>query len=148
MKAVVQRVNSACVTVNDSVIAEIGFGLVVLLGVDSRDNKNDSLLLAKKIVNLRIFSDSNGRMNRSLIDVSGEVMLVSQFTLHAKTRKGNRPSFNNAACSEKALLLYNNFKDNLSSLLKCSVKSGQFGALMKVSLINDGPVTIIIDTKD
>ena len=148
MRAVIQRVSEASVSIEEKIIAEIGAGLLILLGVESLDTKEDAFWLANKIAHLRIFSDSDKKMNHSVLDVDGDIIVVSQFTLCAKTKKGNRPSYVDAANSGQAVYLYRKFKTDLSDLLSKKVKSGQFGADMKVSLLNDGPVTIIIDTKN
>jgi len=148
MRAVIQRVTNASVCVDNTIISKIGNGLLVLLGVEINDTKDDALWLASKIANLRIFSDDNGNMNNSILDIDGEVIVVSQFTLHAKTKKGNRPSYINAARPEQALLLYEQFKMDLSKFICKEVYSGKFGSHMKVNLLNDGPVTIVIDTKN
>ena len=148
MRAVVQRVSQASVSIENKIVAEIKSGFLVLLGVELEDSKEDAIWLANKISQLRIFSDSQGKMNDSIIDIDGEIIVVSQFTLHAKTKKGSRPSYIKAAKPEKAILLYEDFKEELSNLILKEVLSGKFGADMKVSMINDGPVTIIIDTKD
>mgnify|MGYP001191290489 CR=1 FL=1 len=147
MRAVIQRVSKASVAVENKIIAKINVGLLIFLGIEIVDDKEDALWLANKIVNLRIFSDNAEKMNDSILDIDGDLLVVSQFTLHAKTKKGNRPSYINAARPEQATLLYEQFKNNLSRLISKEVQSGKFGADMKVSLINDGPVTIIIDTK-
>tara|TARA_B100001758_G_C18411172_1_gene615818 strand:- start:1513 stop:1965 length:453 start_codon:yes stop_codon:yes gene_type:complete len=147
MKVVIQRVHSASVSIDKKVISQIKKGLLVLLGIETGDNINDSLWLANKISCLRIFEDKDGVMNKSIVDIAGEVIVVSQFTLHAKTKKGSRPSYIKAANSEDAIPLYEQFKKDLSLAIKNQVQSGEFGADMNVSLINDGPVTIIIDTK-
>ena len=148
MRAVIQRVTNASVCVDNTIISKIGNGLLVLLGVEINDTKDDALWLASKIANLRIFSDDNENMNNSILDIDGEVIVVSQFTLYAKTKKGNRPSYINAARPEQALLLYEQFKMDLSKFICKEVYSGKFGSHMKVNLLNDGPVTIIIDTKN
>ena len=148
MRAVVQRVSQASVSIENKIVAEIKSGFLVLLGVELEASKEDAIWLANKISQLRIFSDSQGKMNDSIIDIDGEIIVVSQFTLHAKTKKGSRPSYIKAAKPEKAILLYEDFKEELSNLILKEVLSGKFGADMKVSMINDGPVTIIIDTKD
>tara|TARA_B100001173_G_C15730380_1_gene438309 strand:- start:42 stop:494 length:453 start_codon:yes stop_codon:yes gene_type:complete len=148
MRVVIQRVNSAKVKIQKVVKGNINKGLLILVGIESGDTYDDSLWLANKISNLRLFDDKNGLMNKSIVDIGGEVIVVSQFTLHAKTRKGNRPSFIQAAPSYKAIKIYDKFKDDLSSAISQEVQSGEFGANMEVSLINDGPVTIIIDTKN
>lgn len=147
MKVVVQRVSEASVVIDGKVVASIGNGLLVLLGIVNEDTQEDSDWLCKKIVNLRIFPDDNKVMNRSLFDVEGELILVSQFTLHASTKKGNRPSYIKAAKPEVAIPLYEQFKERLQLDLGKPIQTGQFGADMKVHLINDGPVTIIIDSK-
>ena len=147
MRVVVERVSKASVSIGDRIVSEIDKGLLILLGIEAEDNQEDSLWLANKIAHLRIFSDEYGKMNNSVLDIDGEVIVVSQFTLHAKTKKGNRPSYVHAARPEHAIPLYKEFKQYLSQLLCKEVFSGEFGADMKVSLINSGPVTIIIDTK-
>ena len=148
MRAVIQRVSEASVSIDHNIVAEIRLGLVILLGIEQEDSKEDSIWLAKKIVQLRIFSDSQKKMNNSILDVNGDIIVVSQFTLHAKTKKGNRPSYIRAANSDKANFLYKQFQNDLSNITSKEILSGQFGADMKVTIINDGPVTIIIDTKD
>ena len=148
MRAVIQRVSEASVVVEDEKVANIQQGLLVLLGIEIEDTKEDADWLANKISALRIFSDSEGKMNNSILDVDGDVIVVSQFTLHAKTKKGNRPSYIKASRPEQAIPLYELFKEELSQLIGKKVQSGVFGANMQVSLINDGPVTIIIDTKN
>jgi len=148
VRAVTQRVSSASVVVEDEKVANIQQGLLVLLGIEIEDSKEDANWLANKISALRIFSDSEGKMNNSILDVDGDVIVVSQFTLHAKTKKGNRPSYIKASRPEQAIPLYELFKEELSQLIGKKVQSGVFGANMQVSLINDGPVTIIIDTKN
>jgi len=148
MIAVIQRVLSASVTIDDRLKSNIDNGLLVLLGIQSDDDQLDIEWLSKKIVNLRIFNDDQGVMNRSLKDCGGELLLVSQFTLHASTRKGNRPSYISAARPEIAIPLYENFITTISSELGKTIQTGEFGADMKVQLLNDGPVTIIIDTKE
>jgi D-tyrosyl-tRNA(Tyr) deacylase len=148
MRAVIQRVEKASVVILENEIAKIEQGLLVLLGIEIEDAKEDALWLASKIASLRIFSDEKGVMNKSITESGGEVIVVSQFTLHAKTKKGNRPSYIKAARPEQAIPLYQQFKDDLSIAIGRQVQSGEFGADMKVSLINDGPVTILIDTKN
>ena len=148
MRAVIQRVSSASVSINKKLKSEITNGLLIFLGIEIKDTKNDSVWLANKIAQLRIFSDKDGVMNKSIIKTGGEIIVVSQFTLHAKTKKGNRPSYVKAARPEQAIPLYKQFKQDLSSAVSRKVQSGEFGADMQVSLTNDGPVTIIIDTKD
>jgi D-tyrosyl-tRNA(Tyr) deacylase len=148
MRAVIQRVTKASVSIDNKIKSSIGAGLVVLLGIEESDNEADLELLCNKIVRLRIFNDSSGVMNLSVQDTGGEVLTVSQFTLHAKTKKGNRPSYIRAAHPEKAIPLYNLFISRLSGLLGKETGAGEFGAMMQIELINDGPVTIIIDTKE
>jgi len=148
MKAVIQRVSKASVTINDKIVSEIGVGLLVLVGIEPEDTKEDINWLTKKIVNLRIFNDDNDVMNKSLIDVDGDAILVSQFTLQASTKKGNRPSYLNAAKPDVAIPLYEQFVLEFENQLGKKVGTGEFGADMKVSLLNDGPVTIIIDSKN
>jgi len=148
MRAVIQRVEKASVVILEKEIAKIEQGLLVLLGIEIEDTKEDALWLASKIAVLRIFSDEKGVMNKSITETVGEVIVVSQFTLHAKTKKGNRPSYIKAARPEQAIPLYQQFKEDLALAIGRQVQSGEFGADMKVSLINDGPVTILIDTKN
>jgi len=148
MRAVIQRVEKASVVISEKEIAKIEQGLLVLLGIEIEDTKEDALWLAGKIASLRIFSDEKGVMNKSIADTGGEVIVVSQFTLHAKTKKGNRPSYIKAARPEQAIPLYDQFKEYLSTAISRQVQTGGFGADMKVSLVNDGPVTILIDTKN
>tara|TARA_B100001093_G_scaffold15861_1_gene14528 strand:+ start:65 stop:514 length:450 start_codon:yes stop_codon:yes gene_type:complete len=148
MKAVIQRVNFAKLKVNNNLFSEIGNGLVVLIGITHDDDTNDIKWLVKKILNLRIFNDDNLVMNRSVIDVHGELLLVSQFTLHAQTKKGNRPSYINAAKGKIAEEIYNSLLSEFKNEHGINPKTGKFGADMKVDLENDGPVTIIIDTKN
>ena len=148
MRAVIQRVEKASVVILEKEIAKIEQGLLVLLGIEIEDAKEDALWLSGKIASLRIFSDKKGVMNNSITESAGEVIVVSQFTLHAKTKKGNRPSYIKAARPEKAISLYQQFKEDLALAISRQVQSGEFGADMKVSLINDGPVTILIDSKN
>ena len=148
MKAIIQRVSSASVTIDEDVKSEICTGLLILIGIELQDTQDDSLWLANKIAQLRIFPDKEGVMNKSITEIEGEVIVVSQFTLHAKTKKGNRPSYICAARPQQAIPLYERFKENLAIAIGKQVQSGEFGANMKVSLTNDGPVTIIIDTKN
>ena len=148
MRVVIQRVSKASVVINSDEICNINNGLLILLGIELKDSDEDIIWLTKKIINLRIFSDENGKMNHSVSDVSGEIIVVSQFTLHAKTKKGNRPSYVNAAKPELAIPLYEKFTDFLRKESGLNVYTGKFGADMKVSLINDGPVTIILDSKE
>ena len=148
MIALIQRVSRAEVKIEGNVKADIKHGLLVLLGIETADDNSDIEWLTSKLVNLRIFGDENGLMNRSMLDINGEVLVISQFTLHANTKKGNRPSFIKAARPEVAIPLYEKFISVLSSKVSNEVKSGEFGADMKVDLCNDGPVTIYIDTKN
>lgn len=148
MKAVIQRVSKASVEVNSSELGSISSGLLILLGITNDDSKEDIEWLTKKITNLRIFNDQDEKMNLSLLDINGEILVISQFTLFAQTKKGNRPSFIEAAKPEIAIPLYEEFIQQLDSLTNKKTQTGQFGADMKVSLLNDGPVTIVIDTKD
>lgn len=148
MRAVIQRVSRASVKIDNKIKSEISTGLLVLIGIEDSDNDTDIEWLCGKIVQLRIFDDSNGAMNLSVLDVGGDVLLVSQFTLHAKTRKGNRPSYMRAAPPEIAIPLYKNFVRRITQLLGKEPGTGEFGTMMQVELINDGPVTIIIDTKN
>ena len=147
MKAVIQRVSSATVTIEGSKVADIGDGLLVLLGIVNEDTLEDIKWLSNKIVNLRVFGDENNVMNLSLLQTNGDAIVVSQFTLHASTKKGNRPSYIQAAKPEVAIPLYEAFVKQLETDLGKQVQTGEFGADMKVDLRNDGPVTIIIDTK-
>ena len=148
MRAVIQRVSSASVTIGGQVKSSIGKGLLILLGVGSEDGQEDIDWLVKKISGLRIFDDEAGVMNRSVVDIGGEALVVSQFTLMASTKKGNRPSYIHAAGHEIAVPLYESFCTALSESLGKPVGTGEFGADMKVALVNDGPVTICIDTKN
>jgi D-aminoacyl-tRNA deacylase len=148
MRTVIQRVSRASVSIGDRKRSEIGPGLVVLLGIEEMDANDDIEWLCNKIVQLRIFNDSNNVMNLSILDTNGSIMVISQFTLHAKTKKGNRPSYIKAAHPDKAIPLYKSFINRLSVLLGKEVATGEFGAMMKVELVNDGPVTILIDTKN
>ena len=148
MRAVIQRVSKASVTINGVKNAEIGNGLLVLLGIVEEDSSEDIAWLCKKIVNMRIFNDSNRVMNDSLLDVNGDGIVVSQFTLHASTKKGNRPSYIKAAKPDVAIPLYEEFVNRFEQELGKAVGTGEFGADMKVELLNDGPVTIIIDSKN
>ena len=148
MRAVIQRVSSASVTIDGQVKSSIGKGLLILLGVGYEDGQEDIDWLVKKISGLRIFDDEAGVMNRSVVDIGGEALVVSQFTLLASTRKGNRPAYIRAARPETAIPLYERFCAALSAALGKSVPTGTFGADMQVALVNDGPVTIIIDTKN
>ena len=148
MRIVIQRVKHASVTINGNKKSEIGQGLLVLLGVCEEDTKEDAEWLARKVAALRVFDDSEGVMNRSVLDISGEIMVVSQFTLFASYKKGNRPSWLRAARHEISILLYEYFCSQVSSLIGKPVATGEFGADMKVELLNDGPVTICMDSKN
>ena len=148
MRAVIQRVTSASVTIEGSEKSAIGLGLLILLGVEDADTQEDLAWLVKKISNLRIFDDEEGVMNRSLLDVEGEALVVSQFTLYASYKKGNRPSWFRAGSHEHSIPLYNSFCAALSEAIGKRVGTGEFGAEMQVKLVNDGPVTICIDTKN
>ena len=148
MKIVIQRVSKANVTINKIKVAEINNGLLILLGIVSEDTQEDIDFLVRKIANIRIFNDENGVMNHSLLETKGAVIVVPQFTLQAATKKGNRPSYIKAAKPEIAIPLYKNFLQTLEKELHKKVQTGEFGADMKVELLNDGPVTIIIDSKN
>ena len=148
MIAIIQRVSEASVKINNQIKGEIGVGFMVLLGITHTDTPEDVEWLAKKIVGMRIFSDEEGRMNLDLETVHGNVLLISQFTLHASTKKGNRPSFIEAARPEIAIPLYEKMITQLENFLGKTIQTGEFGADMKVSLVNDGPVTIILDSKN
>ncbi|WP_396197292.1 D-aminoacyl-tRNA deacylase [Flavobacterium sp.] len=148
MKAVIQRVSEASVTIEDQVVAQIESGLLVLIGIEDADGLEDLQWLSSKIANLRLFADANGVMNVSVKESGGDVLVVSQFTLHALTKKGNRPSYIKAARPELALPIYESFVQQMEIELGKKVQTGKFGADMKVALLNDGPVTLIIDTKN
>ncbi len=148
MKVVIQRVAKASVTINDREVASIGNGLLILLGIVLEDAQEDIDWLSKKIRNLRVFGDENGVMNKSIMETNGDAIVVSQFTLHASTKKGNRPSYIKAAKPEIAIPLYESFVKQMELDLGKPIQTGEFGADMKVALLNDGPVTIIIDSKD
>lgn len=148
MKAVIQRVLEASVTIDSKVVASIQKGLLILIGIEEADNQEDINWLTSKIANLRIFADENEVMNLSVKDIDGEIIVVSQFTLHAATKKGNRPSYKKAAKPEIAIPLYESFVKSIESEIGKKAQTGQFGADMKMALINDGPVTILIDTKN
>ncbi|NPA36828.1 MAG: D-tyrosyl-tRNA(Tyr) deacylase [Chlorobi bacterium] len=147
MRVIVQRVNRASVTIESKKKSEIDQGLLILAGFEPADNDEDIAWMTKKLLNLRIFDDENGVMNRSVLDINGEIMIVSQFTLHARTKKGNRPSYVNAAPPDIAVPLYEKFIGTVESESGKKPKTGTFGAHMMVELVNDGPVTIIIDSK-
>ena len=148
MRVVIQKVTQASVSIENQIEASIDKGLLVLVGIEDGDMNEDIAWLSSKIVNLRVFDDANGVMNLSVKEVEGEVLIVSQFTLHASTKKGNRPSYIKAARPEVAIPIYEAFIKQVESLLGKKVPTGQFGAMMQVSLCNDGPVTILIDTKN
>ncbi len=148
MRALLQRVSEASVVISNQPVAAIAHGFLILIGIEAEDGKDDLEWLAKKITQLRIFSDNEDKMNLDIKDVNGEIIVVSQFTLHAKTKKGNRPSYIKAAKPEVAIPLYEDFKKQLSQTLGKEIQSGEFGADMKVSLTNDGPVTIWLDSKN
>ena len=146
MKALIQRVSGASVSVNDKNIGTIGNGLLIFIGIYSDDSVDDIHKICNKIINLRIFNDSNEKLNYSILDIKGEILLISQFTLCADTKRGNRPGFNNAMNPKDAINLFNSLKDELSGLI--NVKVGKFGENMDISSVNKGPVTIMLDTKN
>lgn len=148
MRVVIQRAGHASVTINGHCKSAIGKGLMILVGIEEADNREDIDWLCKKIVNLRIFDDENGVMNKSVLDIDGEILVISQFTLHASTKKGNRPSYIHAAKPDISIPLYEEFCRCLTEALGKEIGTGEFGADMKVELLNDGPVTICIDTKN
>ena len=148
MRVVIQKVTQASVSIENQIVASIDKGLLVLVGIEDGDTNEDIAWLSSKIVNLRVFDDDNGVMNLSVKEVEGEVLIVSQFTLHASTKKGNRPSYIKAARPEVAIPIYEAFIKQVETLLGKKVPTGQFGAMMQVNLSNDGPVTILIDTKN
>jgi len=148
MRAVLQRATEASCTVDGKITGEIKQGLLVLLGIEDADTTDDLIWLAQKIANMRIFSDENGLMNKSVIDVDGRILLISQFTLFASTKKGNRPGFTRAAKPDTAIPLYEIMLQELESLTGKKTEAGIFGADMKIKLMNDGPVTIVVDTKN
>ena len=148
MKAVLQRVSSASVTISEKIVAQIDNGLLVLVGIEDSDTPEDIHWLSQKIVNLRIFGDENDVMNLSVKDIQGDIIVVGQFTLHANSKKGNRPSYIKASKPEIAIPLYENFVQQMELELGKKIQTGKFGADMKVALVNDGPVTIIIDSKN
>lgn len=148
MRVVIQRTRHASVTIDGTCKSAIGIGLLILVGIEETDGSEDIDWLCKKIVNLRVFDDENGVMNKSILDIDGELLVISQFTLHASTKKGNRPSYIRAAKPEIAIPLYEQFCRELSSTLGKEIGTGEFGADMKVELLNDGPVTICMDTKN
>ena len=146
MKALIQRVKKASLKVNNKSISTIGRGLLIFIGIYSNDSINDASKICKKIINLRIFNDTKDKINYSILDIKGEILLISQFTLCADTRKGNRPSFKNAMKPKEAMSLFNYLKVELNKFT--NLQTGQFGAMMEVDLLNDGPMTIILDTKN
>jgi D-tyrosyl-tRNA(Tyr) deacylase len=148
MRAIIQRTKAASVTINNVIKSQIDFGLLILLGIENTDSSEDISWLVRKIVNMRIFDDENGVMNKSIKDVNGDIIVVSQFTLFASTKKGNRPSYIKAARPETAIPLYETFIQSMELDLGKKVGTGEFGADMKVNLINDGPVTILMDSKN
>ncbi|WP_020526710.1 D-aminoacyl-tRNA deacylase [Flexithrix dorotheae] len=148
MIVVIQKVTQAAVNIENKLNGKINEGLMILLGITHDDNESDIEWLSGKIVNLRIFNDEDGKMNRSILDVGGDILLVSQFTLHASTKKGNRPGYNDAAKPDIAIPLYEKMIVALEDKLGKKIETGEFGAMMEVSLVNDGPVTIIIDSKN
>lgn len=148
MITVIQRCSAAKVKVEGSIVGQIQKGYLILLGIEEADTQEDIDWLSRKIVNMRLWDDENGVMNKSIMEAGGDILVVSQFTLHASTKKGNRPSYIKAARSEVAIPLYEAFKKTLGEHLGKAVETGRFGAIMEVSLINDGPVTIIMDSKD
>lgn len=148
MRVLIQKVSKASVTIEGKIKSEIGNGLLILLGIENADTKEDINWLCSKIVNLRIFSDEDGKMNLSVKDVDGSLLVISQFTLHANTKKGNRPSFIKAARPDFAIPMYEGFVKTLEMVSGKKIGTGEFGAMMEVSLINDGPVTIWIDSKN
>lgn len=145
MKLVVQRVKKSNLKIKNKLYSSINTGIVILIGISKNDNYEMAKELASKIIKLRIFNDDNGKMNKNIMQIKGEVLVVSQFTLYADTNKGNRPSFINAAKPELAISLYNHFIDELQKLISSKVRTGKFGADMKIKLYNDGPVTIILE---
>src|ERR1700743_1493669 len=148
MRAVIQRVTEASCKVDDEITGSIGLGFLILLGIEDADTDDDLQWLAQKIANLRVFGDENGLMNKGLADIDGNILLISQFTLFAQTKKGNRPSFIKAARPDKAIPMYEKMVETLKTITGKKIATGIFGADMKISLTNDGPVTIIIDTKN
>ena len=148
MRVVIQRVQHASVTIDGNLTSKIGKGLLILVGIEDRDTQEDIEWLCKKIAHLRIFDDENGVMNKSVVEIDGEILVVSQFTLHASTKKGNRPSYLKASKPEYAIPMYESFCSEMGLQLGKEVQTGTFGADMKVELLNDGPVTILIDTQN
>ena len=148
MRIVLQRVSEASVKIDNQIVGEISQGLMLLIGIEHEDEESDADWLIQKVIGMRVFSDSDDKMNLSIKEIKGEFLVVSQFTLHASTKKGNRPSFIQAARPEKAIPLYDYFCEQLQKVSEIKVQTGKFGADMKVSLVNDGPVTIVIDSKN
>jgi D-tyrosyl-tRNA(Tyr) deacylase len=148
MRVVLQRVSEASVTIDQIMVSKIGSGLLILIGIEAADTIDDIIWLCQKIANCRIFEDEKGIMNRSILEIQGEMLVVSQFTLHASTKKGNRPSYMRAAKGDFAIPMYENFVQTLKKVSNLTVLTGQFGAEMKVRLLNDGPVTILMDSKN
>ncbi len=147
MRVVIQRVSKSSVTIKKKIVSSINYGMLIFLGIEETDTKEDIDWLVKKISQLRIFNDKNEIMNLNVNEINGEIMVISQFTLHAKTKKGNRPSYIRVAKPNLAIPLYNKFINALNMLVKNEIKTGEFGAMMEIDLINDGPVTILIDSK-
>jgi D-tyrosyl-tRNA(Tyr) deacylase len=147
MRAIIQRVSNASCTVDDKITGQIGIGFMILIGIEDADNEEDISWLAQKISNMRVFPDENGQMNKALADVNGGILLISQFTLFASTKKGNRPGFTRSARPDVAIPLYEKMIAELANVTGKEIQTGIFGADMKISLVNDGPVTISIDTK-
>jgi D-aminoacyl-tRNA deacylase len=147
MRVVIQRVSEASVTIDDIIKGKIQKGLLILVGIEDSDSEEDLVWLSQKIINLRIFSDDAGLMNRSLLDIEGELLVISQFTLFASTKKGNRPSYMRSSKPDFAIPMYEKFVQHLAALCPSTIQTGEFGADMKVALVNDGPVTICIDSK-
>jgi D-tyrosyl-tRNA(Tyr) deacylase len=147
MRVVIQRVSKSSVTIKKKIVSSTNYGMLIFLGIEEKDTKEDINWLVKKISQLRIFNDKNGIMNLNVNEINGKIMVISQFTLHAKIKKGNRPSYNRAAKPNLAIPLYNKFINALNVLVKNEIKTGEFGAMMEIDLINDGPVTILIDSK-
>jgi D-tyrosyl-tRNA(Tyr) deacylase len=148
MRVILQRVSEAAVKISGECVGEIQMGFLILLGIETEDDTSDADYLIQKITQMRVFADADGKMNLNVQDIQGELLVVSQFTLHASTKKGNRPSFIRAARPEQAIPLYDYFLSQLSTFFSGKIATGKFGADMRVSLINDGPVTIIIDSKE
>ncbi len=148
MRMIIQRVTKASVSVNDKVIGQIGGGLLVLVGIENADNEEDIVWISNKVINMRIFNDENGVMNKSVVDVAGDLLLISQFTLHANIKKGNRPSYIRASKPDFAIPMYQRLIKQMELDLGKKIETGEFGADMQVELLNDGPVTIFIDSKN